>query len=96
MAKESQNIIRCTRIMAVARALIGGGGGVYSYIRVMPDGFLLKSVVFKFISKEISRAYHEYMNTPPPPSPMNALATALTRIRYTQQAIAVVGFTYWS
>ncbi len=31
-------------------------GGVYSYIRVMPDGFLLKSVVFKLISKEISRA----------------------------------------
>ncbi len=32
---------------AVAKALIGGEG-VYSYIRVMPDGFLLKSVVFKF------------------------------------------------
>ena len=27
----------------VARALIGGGGGgAYSYIRVLPDGFLLK------------------------------------------------------
>ena len=49
---------------AVARALIGGGG--YSYIRVMPDGFLLKSVVFKLISKEISRAQHEYMNIHPP------------------------------
>ena len=24
----------------------GGGGGVYSYIRVMPDGFLFKSVFF--------------------------------------------------
>ncbi len=35
-------------VRAVARALIGGG--VYSYIRV------LKSVVFKLISKEISRA----------------------------------------
>ncbi len=47
----------------VARALIlGGGGGVYSYIRVMPDEFFLKSVVFKLISKEISRAEHEYMN----------------------------------
>ncbi len=43
-----------------------GGGGVYSYIRVMPDGFLLKSVVFKLISKEISRAEHEYMNIHPP------------------------------
>ncbi len=46
---------RAGRPRAVARALIGGGGGVYSYIRVMPDGFLLKSVVFKLISKEISR-----------------------------------------
>ncbi len=60
---------------AIARALIGGGGGgVYSYIRVMPDGFLLKSVVFKFISKEISRAEHKYMNIHPP---INTLATAL-------------------
>ena len=54
----------------------GGGGGVYSYIPVMPDGFLLKSVVFKLISKEISRADHEYMNIHPP---INALATALIR-----------------
>ena len=38
----------------VTRALIGE----YSYIRVLPDEFLLKSVVFKFISKEISRAEH--------------------------------------
>ena len=51
--------------------------GVYSYIRVMPDGFLLKSVVFKLISKEISRAEHEYMNIHPP---INALATALARV----------------
>ena len=65
-------------VRAVARALIGGGGGVYSYIRVMPDEFLLKSVVFKLISKEISRVEHEYMNIhPPPPPPINALATAL-------------------
>ncbi len=43
----------------------------------MPDGFLLKSVVFKLISKEISRAEHEYMNIhPPPPPPINALGTA--------------------
>ena len=26
-------------------ALIGGGGGAYSYIRILPDEFLLKSVV---------------------------------------------------
>ncbi len=29
-------------VRGVTRALIGGGGGVYSYIRVLPDGFLLK------------------------------------------------------
>ncbi len=59
---------------AVPRALIGGGGGgVYSYIRVMPDAFLLKSVVFKLISKEISRAEHEYMNIHPPPPPQLTL-----------------------
>ncbi len=44
----------------------------------MPDEFLLKSVVFKLISKEISRAEQEYMNIPPPPPPaINALAMAL-------------------
>ena len=42
----------------------------------MPDEFLLKSVIFKLISKEISRAEHEYMNTPPPPPPINPLAMA--------------------
>ena len=44
------------------RTLIWGGGGD---IR-LPDEFLLKSVVFKFISKEISRAEHEYVNIQPP------------------------------
>ena len=69
-------------LRAVARALIGGGGGgVYSYIRVMPDEFLLKSVVFKLISKDISRAEHDYMNIPPPP-PINALATAMNLLYY--------------
>ncbi len=68
----------------VTRALIGGGegrgGGVYSYILVLPDEFLLKSVVFKFISKEISRAEHEYINIhPPPPPPIHALVTPLIK-----------------
>ena len=63
---------------AVARAVIGGGGGAYLYIRVMLDGFRFKPVVFKLISKEIIRDEHEYMNNPlPPPPPINALATAL-------------------
>ncbi len=65
---------------AVARALIGGGGGggdIHAYIHVVPDEFILKSVVFKFISKEHGiegRAEHEYMNiTPPPPPPQLTL-----------------------
>ena len=68
----------------VTRALIGvnwGGGGVYSYIRVLPDEFLLKSVVSKFISKEISRAEHEYEYTTPPPPRINALVTPLQAAR---------------
>ena len=57
--------------------MAGGGGGVYSYIRVLPDEFLLNYFVFKFISKEISRAEHEYMNIHPPP--INALVTSLVK-----------------
>ena len=47
-----------------------GGGGGYSYIRVLPDEFLLKSVVitvdFKRNSSRRARIY-EYANPPPPP-----------------------------
>jgi hypothetical protein len=53
---------------AVASTVIGGGG-VYSYIRVLPDGFLLKSIVFTVCK-------HEYMNIHPPQ--LSCLATALT------------------
>ena len=60
---------------AVTKALIGGGG-VYSYIRVLPDEFLLKSTVmttdFKRNSSGRTRIY-EYA----PPPPINALVTAL-------------------
>ena len=53
-------------IRAETKALIGGG--VYSYIRVLPDEFLLKSVVitvdFKRNSSGRTRIY-EY--APPPP-----------------------------
>ena len=62
-------------ITAVARTLIGGGG-VYSYIHVLSDEFLLKSNSNLSIWKETSRAEHEYMNKHPPP-PINVLATAL-------------------
>ena len=61
---------------AETKALIGGGGGAYSYIRVLPDEFLLKSTVmttdFKRNSSGRTRIY-EY--TPPPP--INALVSAL-------------------
>ena len=59
---------------AVARTLIGGGGGVYSYIHVLPDKFLFKSNSNWSIWNEICRAKHEYMNIHPP---INVLATAL-------------------
>jgi hypothetical protein len=36
--------------------------GEYSYTRVLPDGFLLKSIVFTVCE-------HDYMNIPPPPPP---------------------------
>jgi hypothetical protein len=44
---------------AVDRPTIGEGG-VYPYIRVLPDGFLFKAFVFTVCE-------HEYMNIPPPP-----------------------------
>ena len=54
-----------------------GGGGGYSYICVLPDEFLLKSVVitvdFKINLSGRTRIY-EYA---PPPPPINALVTAL-------------------
>ena len=74
-----ENIPKCSLIKD--RALIGGGGGEYSYIRILPNKFLLKSVVFKFISKEISWVEDKYMNihTPPPPPQINTLVSALIR-----------------
>ena len=38
----------------------GGGGAAYSYIRVLPDGFLLKAIVFTVCKNE-----YEY-TTPSP------------------------------
>ena len=46
---------------AVARALIGGRIFIYS------GSARLVSFEMKLISKEVSRAEPEYMNTPPPP-----------------------------
>ena len=41
------------------------GGGVYSYIRVMPDGFLLKLTQIKKNPSD----RNEYVNKHPPPPP---------------------------
>ena len=58
---------------AVARTLIGGGGGG---ILIYSGSARLTSFEINFISKEASRAEPEYMNIHPPP-PISALATAL-------------------
>ena len=51
---------------AVARALIGGGGGcIFIYL----GRARLVSFEIKLISKEVSRAEPEYMNVNPPPPP---------------------------
>ena len=66
--RGERNILQviCHKIRAETKALIGGGG-VYSCIHVLPDEFLLKSVVitvdFKRNSSGRTRIY-EY--TPPP------------------------------
>ena len=62
----------------VTKALIGGH---QSYIRVLPDEFLLKSTVMTtdFRRNSSGRAQiYEY--PPPPPPPINALVTALVTI----------------
>ena len=54
--KLAENNTVLHRGRAVTKALIGGGGGHgYSYIRVLPDEFLLKSVVIKI--------YNSHFNT---------------------------------
>ena len=61
------------RIVAVARALIGGG-----CIFIYSGCARLVSFEIKLISKEVSRAEPEYMNIHPPP--ISVLATALGTI----------------
>ena len=62
----------CVEDSGVTRALIGGGGGIFIY----SCSARRISFEIKFISKEIRRAEHEYMNIHPPP-PINALVTPL-------------------
>ena len=76
-----RHVISKACFRALTKAFIGEGGG-YSYIRVLPYEFLLKSVVitvdFKRNSSCRTRIY-EYAPPPPPPHThtINALVTAL-------------------
>ena len=54
-----------TVIRAVTKALIGGGGA-YSYIRVLPDEFLLKSTVMATDFKRNSSGRTRIYEYPPP------------------------------
>jgi hypothetical protein len=45
------------RRRTVPRAIMGGGG-IYSYIRVLPDGFLLKVIVFTVCEHEHMNIHH--------------------------------------
>ena len=77
---HSYNVHSLLESRAVTRTLIGGGGGVYSYIHVLPDRFLFKLINLNLILKNTRRAEHEYMNIhhpPPPPHAINVLVTAL-------------------
>ena len=47
--------------------VLTGEGEVHAILDILPDEFILKSVVLGFVSKEISRAEHEYLYSPPPP-----------------------------
>jgi hypothetical protein len=55
------------------RTLIVGGRSVYSHIRVLLDGFLLKLIQKQLIS--IFQVEHEYINMLPPPPPINAVVS---------------------
>ena len=53
---------------AVARTLIGGGGGgVYSYIHVRPTSFFSNQIQIDQFEKKFLGAKHEYINIQPPP-----------------------------
>ena len=53
----------------VTGALIGGGGGVYSYIRFQPDEFLLKSTPMTTdFKRNLLDRKRIYMNIHPPPN----------------------------
>ena len=71
-----QMVKSATEHRAVTRALIGGGGGEYLYFCVLPDEFLLKSVVIKVDFKRNSSGRTRIYEYSPPPPPINALVTA--------------------
>ena len=53
----------------------GGGGGEYSYVRVLPDEVLLKSTLMKIKLKRNSSGRMRIYEYSSPPPPINALVT---------------------
>ena len=72
----------------LTRTLIGWGGGVYSYIHVLPDEFLFKSNSNFLIWKEIFWAKHEYINISPYPRKLCVVFLVYVRLLKAHVAIA--------
>ena len=66
----------------------GGEGYIYSYIRVLPNGFLMKSIVFNF--RSFKRNSLGRTRTPPPP--INALVTPLGKTSFIPEYITIHRF----
>ena len=62
-------LIRCSETpRGETKALIWGGGGEYSYIRVLPDEFLLKlTLMTADFKRNLSGRTRRYEYSPPPP-----------------------------
>ena len=75
-AKARRTVELSAELRAVARALIGGGGGGVC-IFIYSGSARLVSFEMKLIPKEVSRAEPEYMNMHPP---ISVLATALAEL----------------
>ena len=63
-----------------------GGGGVYSYIRVVPDGFLLKSTQIQ--KKSVRQNMNIWINTSPPPITTSPKGRVTSQVESLQTRIA--------
>ena len=58
----------------------------------MSDEFLLKSVVFKFISEEISRTEHEHMNIHTPTPISTLVSPQITALKIDIQYLLIISW----